>query len=220
MTRDSMRAVRIECPPSAFLGNPIAAAASNFITWDFRGMLDSVDGNIRIMCECVSSDSQFLPEGFSVGGVKIVEIVEEWSTPFLSHHLVILEFDSQKFGGTLNGNDITLMSGTNFTPSEGLVIQVVGRQLSLVALLNQMRAAVPVERITSAKRSDGITTSGPTLQQHMIVRAAFDNGWYEIPKKTSIRQLAKKLGLSKSTLADQLIKAESEIVGDFLGKSN
>jgi len=52
-----------------------------------------------------------------------------------------------------------------------------------------------------------------------VVRLAHENGWYDVPKRTSIRELAEKLGLSKSTVAEQLIKAEGEIVSDFLERS-
>jgi predicted DNA binding protein len=40
-----------------------------------------------------------------------------------------------------------------------------------------------------------------------------------VPKKTSIRDIATKLGLSKSTVAEQLVKAEGEIVRGFLKNS-
>ena len=89
----------------------------------------------------------------------------------------------------------------------------------MVNFLREVREAVPVERITSAKSSESMVQKGPTLQQHRIIKVAHRNGWYEVPKKISIRGLASKLGLSKSTVAEQLVKAESEIVGDFLDGS-
>ena len=110
------------------------------------------------------------------------------------------------------------MAGTNIT-SSGLVVQIAGRQSSMVTFLNAIRKAVPVERITKARSSEGMVQTGPTLQQHRIIKVAHRHGWYEVPKKISIRGLASKLGLSKSTVAEQLVKAESEIVGGFLKKS-
>ena len=89
----------------------------------------------------------------------------------------------------------------------------------MVTFLNAIRKAVPVERITKASSSEGMVQTGPTLQQHRIIKVAHRHGWYEVPKKISIRGLASKLGLSKSTVAEQLVKAESEIVGGFLKKS-
>lgn len=147
-----------------------------------------------------------------------MEIIEEWSTDYLTHHLVILDFDSDFLGRFFHSRDLTLLAGSNIT-SSGLIIQVAGRQASLVSFLNALRRAIPVDRITKAKDSEGIVQKGPTLQQYRIIKIAHRQGWYEVPKKISIRGLASKLGLSKSTVAEQLVKAESEIVGGFLKKS-
>jgi predicted DNA binding protein len=73
--------------------------------------------------------------------------------------------------------------------------------------------------VTSAKGSKGLVQKGPTLQQHRVVRLAHEKGWYEVPKRTSIRDLAENLGLSKSTVSEQLVKAEGEIVASFLDSS-
>ena len=213
-----MRAVRIECATPSIEHDPRAQAALRAVSWDYRGILDLVDGNLRVMCECITTDSGCPPPGFSVGGITVVEILEEWTTDYLTHHLVSLEFEQEIVGRFFQSRDLTLLAGTNLT-SSGLIIQVAGRQSSMVNFLRAIREAVPVERITSAKSSDGIIQKGPTLQQHRIIKVAHRNGWYEVPKKISIRGLASKLGLSKSTVAEQLVKAESEIVGGFLENS-
>jgi len=214
----SVRAVRIECAAPSLGGDPRAQFASQFITWDYRGILDSPTDNLRLMCECVSMGAALPQEGFEVGGITLVEVLEEWRTNFLTHHLLVLDFDTHLVSPYFSDNDMTIMSGTNYTPSEGLVLQVTGRHSSLLRLLNGIRSRMSVERVTTAKKSEGISLDGPTLQQHLIIRTAYDNGWYEVPKKISIRSLANKLGLSKSTLADQLVKAEGLVVSGFLSK--
>ena len=102
---------------------------------------------------------------------------------------------------------------------QGLVLQIAGRHESMVRFLSDIRNKISVERVTSAKGSEGLVQKGPTLQQHRVVRLAHESGWYEVPKRTSIRDLADKLGLSKSTVAEQLVKAEGEIVASFLDTS-
>ena len=213
-----VRAVRIECATPSLEGDPRAQFASQFITWDYRGILDSPAGGLRLMCECVSMGTALPEEGFEIGGITLVEVLEEWRTDFLTHHLIVLDFDTSIVSPYFFNNDMTIMSGTNYTPSEGLVLQVTGRHSSLLRLLKGIRSIIPVDRVTTARKSEGISTDGPTLQQHLIIRTAYDNGWYEVPKKISIRGLPNKLGLSKSTLADQLVKAESLVVSGFLGK--
>ena len=213
-----MRAVRVECAIPSIEHDPRARAALQAVSWDYRGVLDQVDGNLRVMCECITTDAGCPSPGFSVGGITVVEIIEEWSTDYLTHHLVILDFDSDFLGRFFHSRDLTLLAGSNIT-SSGLIIQVACRQASLVSFLNALRRAIPVDRITKAKDSEGIVQKGPTLQQYRIIKIAHRQGWYEVPKKISIRGLASKLGLSKSTVAEQLVKAESEIVGGFLKKS-
>jgi len=200
-----VRAVRVECAIPSIEHDLRAQAALRAVSWDYRGTLDQMDGRLRVMCECITMDGGCPAPGLSIGGITVVEILEEWSSDYLTHHLVVLEFDSDTIGRFFRSRDLTLLAGTNFT-SKGLVVQVAGRQ-------------IPVERITTAKASDGMVQKGPTLQQHRIIKVAHRHGWYEVPKKISIRGLASKLGLSKSTVAEQLVKAESEIVGGFLKKS-
>ena len=213
-----MRAVRIECSISSIEHDQRVQAALHAVSWDYRGILDQIDGRLRVMCECITTDGNCPPPGFTIGGITVIDIIEEWTTEYLTHHLVSLEFEQAMLGRFFQSRDLTLLAGTNLT-SSGLVIQVGGRQSSIVSFLSAMREAVPVERITSAKASEGLVQKGPTLQQHRIIKVAHRNGWYEVPKKISIRGLASKLGLSKSTVAEQLVKAESEIVGEFLENS-
>ena len=213
-----MRAVRVECTIPSIEHDLRAQADLRAVSWDYRGTLDQMDGRLRVMCECITMDGGCPAPGLMIGGITVVEILEEWSSDYLTHHLVVLEFDSDTIGQFFRSRDLTLLAGTNFT-SSGLVVQVAGRQASMVSFLNAIRKAIPVERITTAKAAYGMVRKGPTLQQHRIIKVAHRHGWYEVPKKISIRGLASKLGLSKSTVAEQLVKAESEIVGGFLKKS-
>ncbi len=213
-----MRAVRVECAYAALEHDSRALAALQCISWDFRSMLGMVDGNLRIMVECITIDGNCPPPGTYVGGIRIVEILEEWQSDVLTHHLVVMEFAADFVGHYFHGGDLAILAGSNFTAS-GLVLQIAGRHEAMVKFLSDVRSKVPVERVTSAKGSEGLIQKGPTLQQHRVVRMAHESGWYEVPKRTSIRELAEKLGLSKSTVAEQLIKAEGEIVASFLDTS-
>ena len=210
-----MRAVRIECSPSSISHDNRINKALESVSWDYRGTLGIINDNLRIMVECITIDSQCPQPGFSVGGISVVEILEEWTSDYLTHHLLILDFDSKLIGDFFSNDDLCILSGTNLT-SSGLVIQSSGRQSSIANLLNRIQNQMPVERIVRARSSEGISNISTTLQQHKIVKLAHNNGWYEVPKKTSIRDLAVKLGLSKSTVAEQLVKAEGEIVKQFL----
>ena len=209
-----MRAVRLECSFVAIEDDSRAQAALQCISWDFRSMLGIVDGNLRIMVECITIDGNCPSQGTYVDGIQIVQILEEWQSDILTHHLVVLEFSSDYIGHYFHGGDLAILAGSNFT-ANGLVLQIAGRHESMVRFLSDIRRKISVDRVTSAKSSEGLVQKGPTLQQHRVVRLAHESGWYEVPKRTSIRDLADKLGLSKSTVAEQLVKAEGEIVASF-----
>ena len=213
-----MRAVRLECSFVAIEDDSRAQTALQCISWDFRSMLGIVDGNLRIMVECITIDGNCPSKGTYVDGIQIVQILEEWQSDILTHHLVVLEFSSDYIGHYFHGGDLAILAGSNFT-ANGLVLQIAGRHESMVRFLSDIRRKISVDRVTSAKSSEGLVQKGPTLQQHRVVRLAHESGWYEVPKRTSIRDLADKLGLSKSTVAEQLVKAEGEIVASFLDTS-
>jgi len=180
--------------------------------------MDIVDGNLRVLCECITTDIPCPPPGFGIDGVTLVEVLESWSTQYLTHYLVVLEFDSDFVGRFFHSNELAIIAGTNLTKN-GLVLQVVGKQTAIMELLNSIRAAITVDRITTANGAEGMIERGPSIQQYRIIKVAHASGWYEVPKRISVRDLAEKLGLSKSTVAEQLVKAESNIVGNFLDNS-
>ena len=213
-----MRAVRIECGFAAIEHDARAQAALACISWDFRAVLDIVDGNLRVLCECITTDTPCPPPGFGIDGVTLVEVLESWSTRYLTHYLVVLEFDSDFVGRFFHSNELAIIAGTNLTKN-GLVLQVVGKQTAIMEFLNSIRATITVDRITTANGAEGMIERGPSIQQYRIIKVAHASGWYEVPKRISVRDLAEKLGLSKSTVAEQLVRAESNIVGNFLGNS-
>ena len=213
-----MRAVRIECGFAAIEHDPRAQASLACISWDFRAVLDIVDGNLRVLCECITTDIPCPPPGFGIDGVTLVEVLESWRTRYLTHYLVVLEFDSDFVGRFFHSNELAIIAGTNLTKN-GLVLQVVGKQTAIMELLNSIRAVITVDRITTANGAEGMIERGPSIQQYRIIKVAHASGWYEVPKRISVRDLAEKLGLSKSTVAEQLVKAESNIVGNFLDNS-
>ena len=213
-----MRAVRIECGFGAIEHDARAQAALACISWDFRAVLDIVDGNLRVLCEAITTDTPCPPPGFSVDGVTLTEVLESWRTRFLTHHLVVLEFESDFIGRFFHSNELAIIAGTNLTKN-GLIVQIVGKQTAIMEFLNATREAITVDRITTAKGAEGMIERGPTIQQYRVIKVAHASGWYDVPKRISIRELAEKLELSKSTVAEQLVRAESNIVGNFLDNS-
>lgn len=55
-----------------------------------------------------------------------------------------------------------------------------------------------------------------TTRQMDVIRMAFNQGYYDIPKKITIEKLAKRFKISPSTLAETLQRGEKKVVRLFL----
>jgi len=215
-----MRPLRIETSIQNVKHDLRIAEAEKFISWDFRSLIGIHGDKIRIMCEVITRDDNPIPPpGFSVGGATVEEILETWQKGKLTHHLIILRIKDEKMAGQLGGGDIGILAGTNLTRA-GLVIQISGRQSSVMKLLASLKESIVIDKVSLSQGSKGMTDSGPTLQQLKTLRTAHRLGWYDTPKGVSIRQLSEMLGISKSALAEQLVKAEGKIVGSFIKDSS
>jgi predicted DNA binding protein len=54
-----------------------------------------------------------------------------------------------------------------------------------------------------------------TTRQEEIIKIALQSGYYDTPKKTTINKLAKSFGISPSTLAEILQRAEKKIIDKY-----
>ena len=85
----------------------------------------------------------------------------------------------------------------------------------LARLLEDLRrtpAAAEVKRLVSVR--DG---SVLTRRQTEVLRLALDMGYFEFPKHAGVEDLAKRLGVSKSTVCETLHRAERKVLREFLG---
>ncbi len=79
--------------------------------------------------------------------------------------------------------------------------------------------SVKVAKIQQTKLTD-ITFGhlAPKLSEHQkrAVNLAFENGFYEWPKRTNLHKLAKKMGLSVPTYREHLKRAEEKLMPDLM----
>jgi len=90
---------------------------------------------------------------------------------------------------------------------------ITGGEGSLADLVRSLKSAgceVQVNRVNRVGDHDVVTR-----RQEEIVRAALASGYYDRPRRTTIRQLAKEVGISSSTLGEILQRAEGNIIKSF-----
>ncbi|MDB4818852.1 helix-turn-helix domain-containing protein [Euryarchaeota archaeon] len=211
-----MRAVRIVFDLSTFEHHEMMKIALGPISWDFRGIINIENGDLLLMCECISLNTPIPPPGFSISGITIEKHLETWVNNLLKHTILVLRFSNEIFGKYFTKYDLTIMAGTNFT-SKGLVLQVSGGKSGIMTLLNDMKKILNVRSITSARGGEGIIADTINTEEYNVLKTAYSKGWYDSPKKTSLRALSKELGMSKSSVANYLNSSEKKVISEFIG---
>jgi len=209
-----MRAVRVVFDLESIIHTSLIRYALNSVSWDFRGIINQQAGDLLIMCECISLNSPPPPPGFSVNGVTIEKHLQTWQNKLLTHTLLVLRFSNDILGKYFLSNDLTILAGTNLT-SKGLIVQLSGSGVSITPLLNELKRNLNVRSISSAKGGKGMISSTISSEEYRVLKAAYSNGWYDSPKSTSLRDLAKELKISKSSVSNHLTSSESKIVSNF-----
>lgn len=209
-----MRSVRVVFDLESVLHTTLVSNALNSVSWDFRGIINQQDGDLLIMCECISLNSPPPPPGFGINGITIEKHLQTWQNKSLIHTLLVLRFNYEILGKYFLSNDLTILAGTNLT-SKGLIVQLSGSGVSITPLLNELKRNLNVRSISSAKGGKGMISSAISSEEYRVLKAAHSAGWYDSPKTTSIRELAKELKISKSSVSNHLNSSESKIISNF-----
>lgn len=82
---------------------------------------------------------------------------------------------------------------------------------SLLRKLNSLNFRFKVTKVVRLK-SDSVLTA----KQEQIIKYAIESGYYEFPRKITLKELAKRLNISPSNLAEILRRAEKNILEIYI----
>ena len=115
----------------------------------------------------------------------------------------------------LGDSDCMLDSATS-RPDGGIRWSVIAPNgAALTKLVDDMKrvgASVLVEKVTVLR-----TARELTIEQERALQTAFDLGYFDIPKKIKLEDLAKRLNISKATLDVVLRRAQRKVVASHIG---
>lgn len=174
-----------------------------------------------------------MPHGES-GGRGLVEIhgdplIAERIIEEIRNHPNVCKVDVSSFGeGKISGSIITnqCVACRALTGSECFLTHarserdgavewnlVTGSNTTLSSLIEKLRDSgceVEINSITRITGQDVVTR-----RQEEIIKEAFDRGYYDYPRKTTIRDLARVFNISPSTLGEILQRGERNIIEAF-----
>ena len=83
----------------------------------------------------------------------------------------------------------------------------------LIRALEGHRYHVELQKLTSIDNQELMTS-----RQEDILRIAYERGYFDYPKRISLRDLASMFGISISTLSEMLRKGQRKIMEEYFGK--
>ena len=116
------------------------------------------------------------------------------------------------------GDSDCLLDSAVSRPDGGILWNIIAPNgAALTRLVDDLKgngAQVMVEKVTVLR-----TARELTVDQEKVLQTAFDLGYYDIPKKIRLEDLAKRLNVSKATLDVMLRRAQRKIVASHIGDS-
>ncbi len=155
------------------------------------------------------------PEISGYTGVREVELVE--TGPSATEYRVV-HSTANLLGGLAK---LHLMPRLPFLIREGQATWVVvASEAKIRTLYGHLRETTPGVTIESLRHGgQGAELSMLTRRQREIFGYAMSNGYYEVPRRVSLTELAETLGLAKSTLSESLATIERKILKDVMETS-
>jgi len=96
---------------------------------------------------------------------------------------------------------------------------IVGSKTQVEKMLSRLEKAGMAFKIVSASEAKFTPDSlfmSLTASQRRTMAEAYSSGYFDVPRKTDSKKLARSLGISKSTLSEELRKAEKHLLTEIL----
>jgi len=167
------------------------------------------------MIETISRNIPASPPDFSFDQIKILRHLAAKKVSTLDYRMMIVRIDSPLIRAAFSSGELTLTAGSNITKN-GLIIQLNGSPAKISAFVKSIRELVPIRRISTNISKPQALNSDLDETQKKVILTAFSNGYYDSPKKTSVRQLAALLDMSKSSVSNYLNSSESRLIEKYL----
>lgn len=100
----------------------------------------------------------------------------------------------------------------------GIQQEVTGVAHGIMAYLRALRSVEPPDRICVQGFSDDSEAETACLSERQadLVQAALDAGYYDLPRRVVLKELARDLGIARSTIGEHLQRAESALVRQYM----
>lgn len=116
------------------------------------------------------------------------------------------------------GTEAFLDGPIQITPESATIsFVVVGSGEKPIDLLEQFQIPFEVKEVKQGPREN--RRDGLTREQRALLKLALDLGYYEVPARVKLTQLARFTGVSKAAVSKKLRRAERKILFESVGRA-
>jgi hypothetical protein len=184
-----------------------------FLGIEFKGLIRT-SPTVDFLVETISMALPRSQPGFTIGPVEVIEVIDEWVNGDLNHRMVYCSMKQNELTSNFPTGKIIPTFGSNLSPN-GLVLQMIGDSHELSEFYAKTKQLVSLKVVSTTLRK--IAAASPILipiEEEVLTRA-YNSGFYNSPKNTSLRELSNSLGISKSSVANHLRGAENQLIEQY-----
>jgi len=171
---------------------------------------------------CIEIVEFTLKEGASIHDIRIVgnmEILSVLKSIDSKHTCLIRYTEPEEAKAQFQESDLGLIHTipTIISP-EKFIISMMGERKNLSDFVEMIKNAGTIRKMAfrraAYQKADILAVL--TDKQREVMVAAFQNGYYDYPKKISSQRLCRKVSISKPTLLQHMRKAEGRILKEIM----
>ena len=208
-----MGSLRLEIPREDLANFAFFGQLDPFLGIEFKGLIRT-SPTVDFLVETISMALPRPQSGFTIGPVEVIEVIDEWVNGDLNHRIVYCSMKQNELTSNFATGKIIPTFGSNLSPN-GLVLQMVGESHELSEFYAKTKQLVPLKVVSTTLSK--IAAASPILipiEEEVLTRA-YNSGFYNSPKTTSLRELSNSLGISKSSVANHLRGAENRLIEQY-----
>jgi len=182
---------------------------------EFLSYIKRVPKDIRCLFKFHLHEGKTIDDLRIIESLEVLEIVQESDNPE-DGHLVICKILHPISSLNARTNGTYAVAGSKIDEN-GLTYILQGPSLKLRLLSGVLRLMAKPDRTSARtlKLTPQNHQSVLTEKQIKLAKFAYDSGYYDLPKRIKITELAEQLGLARATISEHLTKIEGILMDDL-----
>ena len=199
----------------------IGSIVSIFKRIEFLSYVKRVPKDVRCLMKCHFADGKSPADITDLYFLDHLETIVEPDNPD-EPYILMLRINHSFSNMNARTNGTSAVPGRCYFDGEGLRYTIQGPKLKLRLVSGLARLIAKPDRISARSIHTSLNEQNGALspKQMKLAKFAYDKGYFEIPKRTRISDLADELGLARATVSEHMAKIESTVMNDMFSSLN